>query len=93
MSDESGPISADDGEGPPDAYPLGYTEHELARLERQGAIFRGFTSDVLGRVGLTSGMWVPDVGCGVGDVSLLAAELVGSSGVVLVWTAPRNQSR
>jgi ubiquinone/menaquinone biosynthesis C-methylase UbiE len=66
-----------------DAYPLGYTDHEFARLERQGAIFKEFTSEVLRRAGLAAGMRVLDIGCGVGDVSLLAAELVGPSGTVL----------
>jgi len=82
MPDEPKGTVASDGD-PTDAYPLGYTDHEFARLERQGAIFREFTSDVLRRAGLTPGMRVLDIGCGVGDVSLLAAELVGPSGSVL----------
>ena len=71
------------GGDPTDTYPLGYTDQEFARLERQGAIFKEFTTEVLRRAGLTAGMRVLDIGCGVGDVSLVAAELVGPSGTVL----------
>jgi ubiquinone/menaquinone biosynthesis C-methylase UbiE len=65
------------------AYALGYSEREFRRLERQGAFLRDLTEDVLRRAGIAPGMRVLDVGCGVGDVSLLAAELVGPSGAVL----------
>src|SRR5262249_50906748 len=64
-------------------YALGYPQSEFRRLESQGALFRDFTEDVLRRAGLAQGMHVLDVGCGVGDVSLLAAALVGPSGAVL----------
>jgi 2-polyprenyl-3-methyl-5-hydroxy-6-metoxy-1,4-benzoquinol methylase len=67
----------------PLTYPLGYSESEFKRLELQGAFFRDLTEDVLRRAGVVSGMRVLDVGCGVGDVSLLAAERVRSSGAVL----------
>ena len=62
----------------PSLYPLGYSETEFKRLERQGAFLRDLTEDVLRRAGLAAGMHVLDVGCGVGDVSLLAATLVGT---------------
>ena len=58
-------------------YPLGYSEVEARRLEQQAALYKELTEDVLRRAGLCAGMRVLDVGCGVGDVSLLAAELVG----------------
>jgi ubiquinone/menaquinone biosynthesis C-methylase UbiE len=67
----------------PRPYPLGYSETEFKRLERQGAFFRDLTEDVLRRAGLAPGMYVLDVGCGIGDVSLLAATLVGPTGAVL----------
>lgn len=67
----------------PCSYALGYSESEFKRLESQGAFFRDLTADVLGRAGIVSGMRVLDIGCGVGDVSLLAAELVGPSGTVV----------
>jgi 2-polyprenyl-3-methyl-5-hydroxy-6-metoxy-1,4-benzoquinol methylase len=64
-------------------YPLGYSEQEARRLADQGALLEGLTEDVLRRAGLGHGMQVLDIGCGVGDVSLLAAKLVGSGGAVL----------
>jgi ubiquinone/menaquinone biosynthesis C-methylase UbiE len=64
-------------------YALGYSESEFKRLESQAAFFRDLTEDLLRRSGVVSGMRVLDVGRGVGEVSLLAAELVGPSGAVL----------
>ena len=65
------------------AYALGYSESEFSRLENQGAFYRDLTEDVLRRAGIAPGMRVLDLGCGVGDVSLLAADLVGPSGAVV----------
>jgi ubiquinone/menaquinone biosynthesis C-methylase UbiE len=65
------------------SYALGHSEQELARLERQAEIFSVETRDWLRRAGLRSGMKVLDVGCGVGDVSMIAAEVVGAGGSVL----------
>jgi ubiquinone/menaquinone biosynthesis C-methylase UbiE len=67
----------------PGQYVLGHSEQELARLERQADLFRAETTDTLRRAGLTQGMHVLDVGCGTGDVAMVAAELVGPSGSVL----------
>jgi 2-polyprenyl-3-methyl-5-hydroxy-6-metoxy-1,4-benzoquinol methylase len=64
-------------------YPLGYSEQEARRLADQGALLEDLTEDMLRRAGLRQGMQVLDIGCGVGDVSLLAARLVGSDGSVL----------
>lgn len=64
-------------------YVLGYSEAEFRRLEMQAGFLRDLTEDVLRRAGIVPGMHVLDIGCGVGDVSLLAAEMVGPSGVVL----------
>ncbi|MCC6734970.1 MAG: class I SAM-dependent methyltransferase [Bauldia sp.] len=64
-------------------YLLGDTDHELARLARQAAIFSEATENVLRRAGIGPGMRVLDVGCGVGDVSMIAAGLVGSTGSVV----------
>jgi 2-polyprenyl-3-methyl-5-hydroxy-6-metoxy-1,4-benzoquinol methylase len=64
-------------------YPLGYSEQEARRLAEQGALLEDLTEDVFRRAGLRHGMQVLDIGCGVGDVSLLAARMVGSDGAVL----------
>ena len=65
------------------SYVLGHSEQELARLERQSRLFANETKSVLVNAGLKPGMAVLDVGCGVGDVALAAAELVGPTGSVL----------
>lgn len=64
-------------------YALGYTQTEFERLEKQSGYYRDLTRDVFQRAGLTHGMRVLDLGCGVGDVSMLAAELVGPDGSVV----------
>ena len=64
-------------------YPLGHSEAEAKRLMEQGAMLEDLTDDLLSRAGLAPGMRVLDLGCGVGDVSLLAARIVGEKGSVL----------
>jgi ubiquinone/menaquinone biosynthesis C-methylase UbiE len=64
-------------------YALGYSESEFSRLKMQAAFLQDLTEDLLRRAGLRPGMHVLDLGCGVGDVSLAAARLVGPSGLVL----------
>ncbi len=64
-------------------YSLGHAPKEIQRLLLQGQLLNGFTRRVLADAGITAGMKVLDVGCGPGDVSLLAAELVGETGSVL----------
>jgi ubiquinone/menaquinone biosynthesis C-methylase UbiE len=65
------------------AYFLGHSAAEVERLAFQNAFYRDTTEAALRRAGLASGMRVLDVGCGGGDVSLIAAQLVGPSGFVL----------
>jgi ubiquinone/menaquinone biosynthesis C-methylase UbiE len=72
-----------DGNGAADNYLLGHTPWAIQRLLRLGQIYQPFTRRVLVEAGVTTGMSVLDVGCGPGEVSLLAAELVGASGKVL----------
>lgn len=55
----------------------------MHRLILQAAALRPMTERLLRAAGLAPGMRVLDLGCGPGDVSLLAAELVGPSGAVL----------
>lgn len=67
----------------PQDYPLGYSTEEQQRLKDQAAYLAELTADVFRRGGLRQGMDVLDIGSGVGDVALLAAELVGPGGSVL----------
>jgi SAM-dependent methyltransferase len=64
------------------SYPLGHSEQERERLKRQAAIYQDITLRVFRQAGITSGMRVLDVGCGVGDVSFAARQLVGENGQV-----------
>ena len=64
-------------------YALGYSEREQERLVKQAAILRGWTERFFRAGGLKPGMRVLDLGCGMGDVSLLAADIVGPAGRVL----------
>lgn len=64
-------------------YVLGHAPEELARLERQAAIFEAPTLAMLQRAGLGPGHRVLDIGCGAGDVSLLVSDFVGPSGEVI----------
>ncbi len=64
-------------------YVLGHSSRELDRLSFQGTVFVPHTRQLLMEAGLTAGMRVLDVGTGSGDVSFLAADLVGSRGYVL----------
>jgi len=47
------------------------------------AIGQEFTENLLADAGITRGQRVLDIGCGMGDVSLIAADLVGPSGEVV----------
>jgi SAM-dependent methyltransferase len=64
-------------------YVLGSSEHERQRLMAQAESLAPFTRRFLLAAGLAPGMRVLDVGCGPGDVALLAAELVGPAGAVV----------
>lgn len=65
------------------AYLMGRTERERRRLLLQGAILNPLTERFLQRAGLSHGMRVLDIGCGIGDVSLVAAEIAGPTGEVI----------
>ena len=64
-------------------YFLGYSEAETRRLILQGEILRPATERLLREAGLAPGMRVLDVGCGAGDVAMIASRIVGSSGAVV----------
>lgn len=70
-------------EGREPLYVCGHSPAELARLSAQAAFFGDITRLFLEQAGITTGMRVFDLGCGAGDVSFLAARLVGPSGFVL----------
>jgi predicted O-methyltransferase YrrM len=71
------------GSTPQLEYALGHSSRELDRLSFQGAVFAPFTRQLFTQAGIKPGMRVLDVGSGSGDVSFLAAELVGEGGHVL----------
>ena len=58
-------------------YLIRHSGDELNRLISQARFFGDLTGQVLDMAGLKSGMRVLDVGCGAGDVSFLAASMVG----------------
>jgi SAM-dependent methyltransferase len=64
-------------------YALGYSSEEAKRLAQQAEVLEPLTEDLFRRAGIAPGMRVLDLGCGVGDVSMLAARLVGPTGSVL----------
>ncbi|OBG29692.1 methylase [Mycobacterium sp. 852002-51057_SCH5723018] len=64
-------------------YVLGHGTAEIRRLLLQGRLHDTFTEHALRHAGLSPGMRVLDVGCGPGDVSFIAARLVGPDGTVL----------
>jgi SAM-dependent methyltransferase len=64
-------------------YVLGHTDVEVRRLLLQGRLYNDYTEHGLRLAGLRPGMRVLDVGCGPGDVSFIAARLVGPAGSVL----------
>jgi SAM-dependent methyltransferase len=64
-------------------YVLGRSEVESQRLIKQATFLRPSTERVFRKAGISEGMHVLDLGCGAGDVSFLAAELVGPTGSVV----------
>lgn len=64
-------------------YALGHADVEVQRLLLQGRLYNDYTEHALRLAGLRPGMRVLDIGSGPGDVSLIAARLVGPTGAVL----------
>lgn len=64
-------------------YALGRTSAEYDRLTEQAELLRPLTERMLRAAGISAGMHVLDVGCGVGDVSFLVSALVGPQGCVV----------
>jgi NADH:ubiquinone reductase (H+-translocating) len=64
-------------------YVLGHSQTEIRRLIKQMAILQATTERLLRSAGIERGMRVLDLGCGAGDVAMLAGKLVGASGSVV----------
>ena len=64
-------------------YLLGHSALEHRRLLIQASYVRPWTARFLRRAGLSQGMSVLDIGSGLGDVSFIAAEIVGPGGRVV----------
>lgn len=65
------------------AYVLGHSDEEHERLILQARMIGPLSEAFLAKAGLAPGMEVLDIGCGAGDLSLLAAGSVGREGMVL----------
>jgi SAM-dependent methyltransferase len=61
---------------------MGHTDRERRRLSLQASMLNPLTDSFLRRAGISAGMHVLELGCGVGEVSLIAARLVGPHGHV-----------
>ncbi|SDR97281.1 class I SAM-dependent methyltransferase [Bradyrhizobium canariense] len=67
----------------PRPYSLGHSDTEIRRLLLQAEMLRPITERLLRRADLREGMRVLDMGCGTGDVAMLAAAIVGPTGSVV----------
>jgi ubiquinone/menaquinone biosynthesis C-methylase UbiE len=68
---------------PKNPYVLVQAEFELRRSMRQARLLAPITRRLFSDAGLSRDMRVLDVGCGSGDVSMLAADIIGPGGVVV----------
>ncbi|MCC8966704.1 class I SAM-dependent methyltransferase [Bradyrhizobium sp. Pear76] len=64
-------------------YVMGRSTAETDRLRRQSELYDASTWQLLKEAGLSPGMKVLDIGSGAGNVSFIAAGLVGESGAVV----------
>lgn len=72
-------------------YVLGHSDSELKRLIWQSQALRPYTEQLLRMAAIRPGMRVLDVGCGAGDVTMMAARIVGPYGSVTgIDTSPRS---
>lgn len=63
-------------------YMMGRSDDETRRLIQQSQFYNRSTRRLLEEAGIGAGMHVLDLGAGAGDVSMIAAQLVGPSGAV-----------
>jgi ubiquinone/menaquinone biosynthesis C-methylase UbiE len=66
-----------------DGYLLGRAPSEIERLRLQAEIYAPHSEHLLTLAGIGPGMRVLDIGCGAGDVTMIAARLVGPTGSVI----------
>ncbi len=66
-------------------YVLGHADLEIERLQFQAGIIAGVSRRLIRDCGIGPGMSVLDIGCGVGDLSMLLAEAVGGNGSVMAF--------
>src|SRR5262245_51287537 len=64
-------------------YGRGHAPIVQQRLIRQARFLAPATAHFLRDAGVVSGMRVLDIGCGMGDVTLLVAQVVGPAGQVI----------
>src|ERR1700756_3877628 len=67
---------------PSTGYVMGHDDREKRRLALQGSVINPFSEQLLRRAGISAGMRVLDMGRGIGDLSMVAARLVGRHGRV-----------
>jgi len=61
---------------------MGHDDRERRRLSLQASILNPLSDQLLRRAGVSQGMRVLDIGCGVGELSMVAARIVGRHGRV-----------
>jgi ubiquinone/menaquinone biosynthesis C-methylase UbiE len=61
---------------------MGHDDRERRRLSLQASILNPLSDQLLRRAGLSAGFRVLDIGCGIGELSMVAARLVGPGGRV-----------
>ena len=66
-------------------YVLGHADLEIERLQLQAGIIADVSRRLIRECGFGPGMRVLDIGCGVGDMSMLLAEAVGDTGSVVAF--------
>jgi ubiquinone/menaquinone biosynthesis C-methylase UbiE len=66
----------------PQSYILGHNDRERRRLAIQASVLRPITERFFEDAGISAGMKVLDLGCGVGDVSMILSRMVGAEGKV-----------
>lgn len=68
------------GSAPTGYYQMNTTDHERRRLALQASVLNPLTDSFLRRAGIAGGMRVLEIGCGIGEVSLITGRLVGPHG-------------